>query len=1033
MKQKIIFVLLLLWSTSWDTYSYGGIVTDLANNEILQNNGRRILSGIILDENSEPIAGASIVLRGTGIGTISDMNGQFSISVKDDDILQISYVGFLEQMVKVKGKSDLRITMLEDTEALDEVVVIGYGTAKRKDFSGSVSSVKLENTPIALAPNTNALESLKGSVTGLDVGYSNSAGCSPGIQIRGQNSISGSNDPLIVVDGVIFMGSLNDINPNDIASFDVLKDASSAAVYGSRSANGVVCITTKKGHQGKPTIAFNMNNSFQGWACKPELMTAEQWLDATMARNNYSDASFLTGQQLSNYENGISTDWLDLVSRSGFTQDYQVAVSGANDRINYYFSSAYTDSKGVIVGDDYNRLTIKGKIDTKINSWLKVGVDASYTRADYSGNSANVWAIQTMSPYGVPYRNEEGLLEKYPNGTNESVNPLWGVNDGTQDNIDISNTFRLNTFAEVNIPYIKGLSYKLNYSTNLNLRNASNFVHESYYTYVGPYDDADRYSVSTQKNYLSSANGYDNDERTSSWVLDNILTYSNKFGKHAVDFTAVATRDSKHYKYKQMTGSDFSSNGNTALGIDGLPFATTQKINKNAWKQTNIGYLARASYNYKDTYYLTGTYRRDGASVFGINSKWGNFGSLGAAWRVTNENFMEKQTILNDLKLKLSWGRNGNQGIGAYSTLSKVSAGSSGGIKVTFGNSGKVMYGINQGTIGNADLGWETTEAWNVGFESAWLNNRLFLDVDVYFSRTYDQLFSRTIPVMTGFSSIFSSMGEVQNRGVELTLRTVNMQTKDFTWNSMLTFWLNRDKLVHLYGEDLDGDGIEDDDIGNSLFIGESIHSIYGYKQDGIVQETDVEYMEKNGVSPGTPKYVDITGDGVITVDDRQIVGNTAPNFKLNLSNTLSYKNLELYFMLTGVFGGKGYYQASNKTAYIIGGGGDFFGVNSLYVPYWTPENKSNKYPSATYTGDAYFLGLQSRAYVRLQDVSLSYTFNHPWMKKVGLTNLKLFVTGKNLLTFTGWDGGDPEIGASFVSGTYPVMKSFSMGVNFSF
>ena len=249
----------------------------------------------------------------------------------------------------------------------------------------------------------------------------------------------------------------------------------------------------------------------------------------------------------------------------------------------------------------------------------------------------------------------------------------------------------------------------------------------------------------------------------------------------------------------------------------------------------------------------------------------------------------------------------------------------------------------------------------------------------------------------------------------------------------MLTFWLNRDKLVHLYGEDLNGDGVEDDDIGNNLFIGESIHSIYGYKQDGIVQETDVEYMEKNGVSPGSPKYVDITGEGVITVEDRQIVGNTAPNFKLNLSNTLKYKNLELYFMLAGVFGGNGYYQQSNKAAYIIGGGGDFFGVNSLYVPYWTPENKSNVYPAATYTGDSYFLGLQSRAYVRLQDISLSYIFDQPWMKKVGLNTLKLFVTGKNLLTFTGWDGGDPEIGDSFVAGTYPVMKSFSVGVNFSF
>lgn len=990
------------------------------------------LRGKVKDSNGEPIIGANVTVKGTSIGTITDIDGNFALEAPAEGTLHVSFIGYAATDAKINGRNHMDIILQEDTELLDEVVVIGYGTAKRKDFAGSVSSLKMENTPIALAPNTNALESLKGSVTGLDVGYANSAGSEPGLQIRGQNSISGSNAPLIVVDGIIYMGSINDINPNDITSVDVLKDATSAAVYGSRSANGVVIITTKKGQQGKPVISFNANNSVQMWACKPDLMTAEQWLDATMARNKYTEPSFLTGQQLSNYQNGISTDWFDLATRTGYTQDYQASVSGANERVNYYFSAAYTDSKGIVKGDDYNRITIKGKIDTHINDWLQVGADASYSRSDYSGNSASLWAVQTMSPFGVPYRSE-GLLEKYPNGTNESVNPLWGVNDGTQDNVDLRNNFRLNAFAEVNVPFIKGLSYRLNYSTNLDIQNKSNFVHESYFTYVGAYDDENRYAASTQKNYLASANGYSNDYRTSSWVIDNILTYANSFGKHNITLTAVATRDSKHYKYKQMRGSDFVSNGNTLLGIDGLPFASTQKISNDAWKQNNIGYLGRASYNFDNTYYLTASYRRDGASVFGTNSKWGNFGAAGVAWRISNEEFMKKLTWVDDLKLKASWGRNGNQGIGAYSTLSRVSAGSSGGIKVTFGNSGKVSYGINQGSIGNADLGWETTEAWNFGFESALLGNRLFVDLDLYFSKTYDQLFRRTIPVMTGFSSIYASMGEVQNRGVELTVRTVNIQTDRFKWSSGLTFWLNRDKLTKLYGEDLDGDGKEDDDIGNRLFIGESIHSIYGYKQDGIVQESDVEYMEKNGVAAGTPKYVDINGDGVITTDDRHIIGNYNPNFKLNLSNTVSYKDFELYAMITGTFGGNGYYQQSNKAAYVIGGGGDFFGVNSLYVPYWTPENPSNKYPAATYTGDSFFMGLQSRAFVRLQDISLSYSFRQPWVKKAGISTLKLFVTGKNLLTFSGWDGGDPEIGNSIVNGTYPVMKSLSVGATISF
>ena len=461
--------------------------------------------------------------------------------------------------------------------------------------------------------------------------------------------------------------------------------------------------------------------------------------------------------------------------------------------------------------------------------------------------------------------------------------------------------------------------------------------------------------------------------------------------------------------------------------------ASTQKISLNNWKRTNIGYFGRASYSFDDTYYMTASYRRDGSSVFGANNKWGNFWAIGTAWRITNEPFIKGVAFLDDMKIKLSWGKNGNQGLTQYSTLSQVATGHSGGIYYPFGNSGKPSYGINQSTIGNSDLGWETTEAWNMGFESTWLNSRLFVDVDVYFSKTYDQIFSRSIPVMTGFASMYSSMGEVKNRGVEATVRTVNIQNKEFNWTTGLTFWLNRNKLVHLYGEDLDGDGKEDDDIGNGLFIGESIHSIFGYEQDGIVQTDDTEYMKANGVSAGTPKYVDKNNDGVINEKDRSIIGNKAPNFKLNLSNTLQYKNWELYVMIAGVFGGNGYYQAGNTNAYITGGDRKWFASNGLYIPYWTEANPSNKYPSATFTGDSYFLGLQSRAYVRLQDVTLSYTFNQPWVKNMGINNFKMFITGKNLATITGWDGGDPETGSTALSQTYPIMTNVSLGLNLSF
>lgn len=998
-----------------------------------QSSQSRKISGTVKDQNGESVIGANVSVKGTTIGTITDIDGNFILEVPENVVIQISYIGYITQEISLGNKEHLDILLKEDLQSLDEIVVIGYGTAKRKDFTGSVSSVKLENSPISLATNTNALESLKGNVTGLDIGATNTAGGTPSMQIRGQNSISGSNDPLVVVDGVIFMGSVNDINPNDIASYDVLKDATSAAAYGSRSANGVIIITTKKGKQGKPVIHFNAKGSMQSWHLKPELMNGEQWLDATSAANGYSDYSFLVPQEELNLNSGKEINWLDEISRTGWTQDYQAAVSGAGDRMNYYLSASYTESGGVIKGDDYERVSVLAKVDTDITSWLQIGLDAAYTRTDYSGLGANIWSATILSPYAMMYR-PNGMLEAIPDGTRGRGNPLWGIDDESKkENVDFRDNLRANAYAVVKCPWISGLSYRFNYAGNLNYRKSGDFTHESYNVSVGSYDDDSRYSVATQNSYLSSAGGSMANERTTSYVIDNILNYNQVFGKHSIDLTAVATRDYQKYESQTLSGSDFASNGNTALGLNGLHYASTQKISLNNWKRTNIGYFGRASYSFDDTYYMTASYRRDGSSVFGANNKWGNFWAIGTAWRITNEPFIKGVAFLDDMKIKLSWGKNGNQGLTQYSTLSQVATGHSGGIYYPFGNSGKPSYGINQSTIGNSDLGWETTEAWNMGFESTWLNSRLFVDVDVYFSKTYDQIFSRSIPVMTGFASMYSSMGEVKNRGVEATVRTVNIQNKEFNWTTGLTFWLNRNKLVHLYGEDLDGDGKEDDDIGNGLFIGESIHSVFGYEQDGIVQTDDTEYMKANGVSAGTPKYVDKNNDGVINEKDRSIIGNKAPNFKLNLSNTLQYKNWELYVMIAGVFGGNGYYQAGNTNAYITGGDRKWFASNGLYIPYWTEANPSNKYPSATFTGDSYFLGLQSRAYVRLQDVTLSYTFNQPWVKNMGINNFKMFITGKNLATITGWDGGDPETGSTALSQTYPIMTNVSLGLNLSF
>ena len=491
-----------------------------------QQNTRKI-TGIIKDQSGEPVIGANIVEKGTTNGTITDIDGQYSLEVGSNSILVVSYIGYITQEIPVGKNNTLDVLLREDTETLDEVIVIGYGTTKRKDFTGSVSSVKLENSPIALSPNLNALESLKGNVSGLDIGATNSAGGEPSMQMRGQKSISGSNDPLIVVDGVIFMGSINDINPNDIASYDVLKDATSAAAYGSRSANGVIIITTKRGKTGKPVVTFNATGSMQTWQNKPELMKGEQWLESVMARNNSSDLSWLKPQELANMEAGREINWLDASTRTGWVQDYQVAVSGAGEKMNYYLSAAYSDNQGVVIGDDYNRITALAKINTDITSWLQIGVDAAFTKSDYSGVGANIGEATQTSPYGVMYRNEsEKLLEKYPY-TQSSVNALWNTDKSVRDNKDIRNNFRANAYAVVKLPWVEGLSYRFNYAGNLSKNQSGDFYYEGYFVKEGAYDDETRYSPATLQSLLASANGKINNNTTDSWVIDNILNYKN--------------------------------------------------------------------------------------------------------------------------------------------------------------------------------------------------------------------------------------------------------------------------------------------------------------------------------------------------------------------------------------------------------------------------------------------------------------------------------------------------------------------------
>ena len=979
-----------------------------------------------------PVIGANIVDKANpSVGTITDIDGNFTLTVPDNATIVVRYVGYKTQEILLNGRTSLTVTLEEDSETLEEVVVVGYGTTKRKNFTGSVSTVKAAETPLALMPSSNAMDLLRGTTTGITVSQQQGAGQAPLLQVRGQKSVNGGSDPLIVVDGVIFMGSFRDIDPATIESMSVLKDATSLAAYGSQAANGVIMITTKKGKLGKPVINFNASWAFSGATSKPDVLSPEDYVRKVNLLNGLAedaDPTWMREYEYENYKNGNTIDWFDYCTRTGVMQNYSASVSGANEKINYFLSATYTDQEGIVKGDDYNRIALTSRIQSDITDWLQVGGQINYAYNDYSGASVyDLYQAVRLSPYGRAERADGGGPEKFP--VNEGIyrtNPMWNVLSGTIDDHDTYATTTLKGHLLLKCPWIEGLTFRMNGSYSVENIERDYFTHEGYYVQEGVGDD--RYSDATVAGFLASANGYSARTQNTSWVWDNILNYTRQFGKHFIDLTYVYTRDSYEYDYRSFSGSDFAALGNTQLSYNGLNLGATQQIDNLSYTlHTDVGYLGRASYNYDDTYHINVSVRRDGSSVFGANHKWGTFPAVGLAWTVSNEDFMEKVKAINYLKLKASWGINGNQSLSPYQTLSRIVLGQSGGYSYPFGNTSEVSWGQRISAMGNEDLGWEETESFNYGFELGMFDNRIHLDFDGYVSRTTNQIFSRNIPVMiNGLTSMYATMGQVNNWGIEINLNTTNIQTKDFKWTSSLMYYINRNKLKELYG---DGQ----DDISNSLFLGKSLGAIYGYKNIGIVQEEDTEYMQANGAVAGDVKFEDLDGNGVIDADDRQILGYRKENFRMSFGNTFTWKDFELYFLLTGVFGGNGYGQEVNLYAFRTAS--DVQGDNNLNHGWWTPENRSNKYPRINYT-DGRYTPLQGYGFVRLQDLSLSYTFRQPWVKKMNISNLKVYLACKNLFTITGWEGGDPEVKQTVGTGYsygYPLSRTVSLGVNLTF
>ena len=989
----------------------------------------KLVKGKVVSANGEqPVIGASVLEKGTKNGTVTDLNGLFTIRVKEDATISVSYLGFTTQDVSVKGKSELTVMLEDDTKMLDQVVVIGYGTAKKSDLTGAVMSANLRD--FEKAPNTNIIQTLQGTVPGLNIGQVSTAGGSPSIQIRGRNTISGSRSVLIVLDGIIYTGDMASLNPADIERIDVLKDASATAVYGAQAANGVLLVTSKMGARGKAKITFSSSYSIQNPTKDLNPMDREgmiQWMKDVQWNKAYTEASGYTqpntefnvastvpdSYMLDENGNLITTDynWWDEFTRTGSIFENKLNISGGNESASYMLSFSNTSQKNILLNDDFKRNSIRANIDVQPRKWWKAGLQAFGSFVNKDGAETYLPFLVTYSPFAYPF-DENGEIVPYPMGGVMRDNPYMGF---VADDMERQNSFFANIYSEFQLP-VKGLTYRFNFGNNYR---------------VSEHNYANKYS-----NY-PNGQAYKNSSIYYDWTFDNILNYQNTFGKHDIAATFVYGASRRKYTY---TGAEAKAFARLNLGFNSLEQGKEQYANSDAWKESLLYQMFRLNYKFDNKYLLTATVRRDGFSGFAANNKFAVFPSVALGWMINEEKWFNVSWI-DHLKLRAGYGISGNQ-TSRYSSLSRVDS----SISYLFGNGATSgVLGQELASLGNADLKWEKTAGFNFGIDFGILANRISGTFEAYRTTTRDLLFDVAIPSTTGFTSIRSNVGKIQNSGVELTINSRNIVTKDFEWSSTFNISHNSNKIKSLTGKDSDGDGVEDDMTASSLFIGESLSAIYDYKVDGIYQIGD-DIPE--GFHAGNYRVVDTNEDGKINADDRTIIGKTDPAARMGLLNKFRYKDITLSFFLYAMVGGKDGFLGQNTNQVRPDDNGKRYNHFTEEADlFWSPNNPGGIYDRAAQDG---LLGssphrYEKRDFLRLQDVTLSYDLPKAWMSKIGIDGINVYMNCKNLLTITGWHGWDPEPdmtvqdgnGRDIITGSgygnRPVMRSITFGLNVNF
>ena len=986
------------------------------------------VTGIVKDANGEPVIGANVMVKGQSIGTITDIDGRFVLDAPKDAVLQITYIGYVSQEVKVSGKKEINVVLKEDTETLDEVVVIGYGTAKKSDLTGATTQIK----PEALTSSVvgNALESLQGKAAGVAVFNDNKPGASPSIRVRGSGSITASNEPLYVVDGFPLMdGNISDLNPSDIESMEILKDASSTAIYGSRGANGIVMITTKKGKSGTKNLSVNTSVGVQMPGRLANLISGEDFISFMNAGYKNQGSNIPFSDIPSTYT--TDTNWeKEILENSSLLQDYSITFDGSSNKTNYMLSTGFYNQEGLLKAQNYQKYTFHGNLQHSFNKWLTVGANTQFT---YSIQDVFDSALIDIYRYGWPTENVKNEDDTYNISSMHNTyilypwNPVLDMNETTTQ--FTTNRFLGTLFAEMQL--MKDLKYRLN--LGVDLKNTRK------YNYVGSESAVNKASG-------LKGNGYNNWNKGFSKVMENILTYNHTWNKHRLTATAVYSWQDFTYEDINLSGSGFENDLTGAWSM-GLADKSSVSWGTNKYSNKLISFTGRVSYVYDDKYLLTATSRWDGSSRFGANNKWGYFPSVGLGWRLSQESFLKENKVITNLKIRGSFGITGNQEIGNYKSLAQLT-----GSNYTDGSS--VIYGFKE-SIGNGDLKWERTTQFDLGFDlSLW--NRMDIAFDYYTRNTNDLLYNVPIPSTSGYSSILSNIGKVTNKGWELSVGGNIMQNKDFNLYASVNVTYNQNKIKELYGGvDEVAVRYEAGGLARVLKVGNSVDAIYARHSLGIIktQEQLDEYKKKvpntaANAQLGDEMYEDIDGDGSISSNDYVCLGSVQPKYFYGLNLSMEYKGFGLSVYGQGghkyasIAGAEDYYannsawamSYANLTSYLLYGENQI--SNNVYIPtqyayehMWSPENPNGNYPTA----GAHDVYLSDRTnanwrYFILRNIQFNYDLA-PLLNIKSVKSLKVNLNFQNFVTFANHRGYNPINGDT----SNPWAKSIILGINAKF